>query len=173
MDAPSWGDTGGHTGTAPTNLHQIPLPVTFSRFSPSAEPLPPIISCFSPSAEPLPATFFVLVRRRSLFRQPFLVLVRRRSLFRQPFLDLVRRRTVRWQPWDTEPYEKMVGAVPMCPPVSPHKSASVVHSPRTICVFFVWKRRCANVRAGTQAPPLRVLLERIARGCLPPTVSFG
>ncbi|WP_315357421.1 hypothetical protein [Segatella oulorum] len=26
MDAPSWGDTGGHTGTAPTNLHQTPLP---------------------------------------------------------------------------------------------------------------------------------------------------
>ena len=22
MDAPLWGDTGGHTGTAPTNLHQ-------------------------------------------------------------------------------------------------------------------------------------------------------
>ena len=26
MDAPSWGDTGGHTGAAPTNLHQPPLP---------------------------------------------------------------------------------------------------------------------------------------------------
>ncbi|RKW51725.1 MAG: hypothetical protein D8B50_01080 [Prevotella sp.] len=26
MDAPLWGDTGGHTGTAPTNLHQTPLP---------------------------------------------------------------------------------------------------------------------------------------------------
>ena len=23
MDAPLWGDTGGHTGTAPTNLHHI------------------------------------------------------------------------------------------------------------------------------------------------------
>ena len=23
MDAPLWGDTGGHTGTAPTHLHQI------------------------------------------------------------------------------------------------------------------------------------------------------
>ena len=129
-------------------------------------------------APPLPAsikslchaTSLVLVRRQSLFRQPFLVLVRRRSLFRQPFLDLVRRRTVRWQPWDTEPYEKMVGAVPMCPPVSPHKSASVVHSPRTICVFFVWKRRCANVRAGTQAPPLRFRLGRLRMEWL---MSFG
>ena len=35
-------------------------------------------------------------------------------------------------------------------------------------VFLVWKRRYANVRAGTQAPPLRILLERIARG----TVDF-
>ena len=26
MDAPLQGDTGGHTGTAPTNLHQTPLP---------------------------------------------------------------------------------------------------------------------------------------------------
>jgi len=40
MDAPLQGDTGGHTGTAPTNLHQTPLPPTFSRFSPSAEVLP-------------------------------------------------------------------------------------------------------------------------------------
>ena len=23
MDAPLWGDSGGHTGTAPTNLHHI------------------------------------------------------------------------------------------------------------------------------------------------------
>ena len=28
-------------------------------------------------------------------------------------------------------------------------------SPRTMRVFLVWKRRYANVRAGTQAPPLR------------------
>ena len=27
-------------------------------------------------------------------------------------------------------------------------------SPRTMHVFLVWKRRCADVRAGTQAPPL-------------------
>ncbi|MBF1572802.1 MAG: hypothetical protein HXO23_07215 [Prevotella sp.] len=30
MDAPLWGDTGGHIGTAPTHLHQtmrgVPLP---------------------------------------------------------------------------------------------------------------------------------------------------
>ena len=40
MDAPSWGDTGGHTGAAPTNLHQTPLSRNLPRFSPSAEPLP-------------------------------------------------------------------------------------------------------------------------------------
>ena len=34
-------------------------------------------------------------------------------------------------------------------------------------VFLVWKRRYADVRAGTQAPPLRILLERIACGCSP------
>ena len=34
------------------------------------------------------------------------------------------------------------------------------------CVL-VWKRRYADVRAGTQAPPLRILLERIARRCSP------
>ena len=31
----------------------------------------------------------------------------------------------------------VVGAVPMCPPVSPHKRASIVHSPHTIRVFLV------------------------------------
>ena len=31
--------------------------------------------------------------------------------------------------------------------------------PCTMRVFFVWKRRCANVRAGTQAPPLRFRLD--------------
>ena len=36
-------------------------------------------------------------------------------------------------------------------------------------VFLVWKRRFANVRAGTQAPPLRFRLD-VARGRL---MSFG
>ena len=49
-----------------------------------------------------------------------------------------------------------VGAVPVCPPVSPCKGASVVHPPHTMRVFLVWKRRCADVRAGTQAPPLPI-----------------
>ena len=31
-------------------------------------------------------------------------------------------------------------------------------SPRTMRVFLVWKRRCADVRAGTQAPPLQFRL---------------
>ena len=53
----------------------------------------------------------------------------------------------------------LVGAVPVCPPVSPHKGASVVKSPRTMRVFLLWKRRCVDVRAGTQAPPLRVSFE--------------
>ena len=37
-------------------------------------------------------------------------------------------------------------------------------------VFLVWKRRCADVRAGTQAPPLRLRLDglRVER-----LISFG
>ena len=50
----------------------------------------------------------------------------------------------------------VVGAVPVCPPASPCKGAFVVHPSRTMRVFLLWKRHCANVRAGTQAPPLRV-----------------
>ena len=46
--------------------------------------------------------------------------------------------------------------------------------PRAQCVYFLaWKRRCANVRAGTQAPPLRILLERIAHGCSPLRFRLG
>ena len=55
MDAPLQGDAGGHTGTAPTSLHQTPLPRSLPRFCPSG----------------------------SLFRQPFLVLIRRRAPLRQ------------------------------------------------------------------------------------------
>ena len=33
-------------------------------------------------------------------------------------------------------------------------------SPRTMRIFFIWKRRYADVRAGTQAPPLRFRLGR-------------
>ena len=61
----------------------------------------------------------------------------------------------------------LVGAVPVCPPVSPCKGAFVVHPPRTMRVFLLWKRRCANVRAGTQAPPLRFRLGDCAQ-----TVGF-
>ena len=42
----------------------------------------------------------------------------------------------------------------MCPPVSPCKGASIVKFPRMMRMSLVWKRRCADVRAGTQAPPL-------------------
>ena len=149
MDAPSWGDTGGHTGAAPTSLHQTPLLPIISCFCPSAEPLPAIIFNFVHRWSLFRQPFLDLVHRQSLFRQPFLVFVHRQSLFRQSFLVLVRRRSLFRQPWDTEPHEEWVGAVPMCPSESPHKGAFVVHSPHTMRVFFVWKHPCADVRAGT------------------------
>ena len=37
-------------------------------------------------------------------------------------------------------------------------------SPRTMRVFLLWKRRYADVRAGTQAPPLRLRLGRLDVG---------
>ena len=40
MDAPLQGDTGGHTGAAPTNLHQTPLPRNHPHLSPSASTSP-------------------------------------------------------------------------------------------------------------------------------------
>ena len=55
---------------------------------------------------------------------------------------------------------RLVGAVPMCPPASPHKGASIVIPAHNACVL-VWKRRRADVRAGTQAPPLRFRLGRL------------
>ena len=58
----------------------------------------------------------------------------------------------------------LVGAVPVCPPVSPHKGASIVHSPHTMRAFLLWKRRYADVRAGTQAQPLRFRLGRLRVG---------
>ena len=60
-----------------------------------------------------------------------------------------------------------VGAVPMCPPVSPCRGAFIVHLLRMMRMFLAWKRRYADVRAGTQAPLLHILLERIVHGCPP------
>ena len=51
--------------------------------------------------------------------------------------------------------------------------------PPPICVVWLysficaWKRRCADVRAGTQAPPLRILLEKVARRCPPLRFRLG
>ena len=58
MDAPLQGDTGGHTGTAPTNLHQTPLPAIISCVCPSANRLPPTIPRVCLSANSSPATHF-------------------------------------------------------------------------------------------------------------------
>ena len=62
----------------------------------------------------------------------------------------------------------VVGAVPVCPPASPCKGAFVVHPPRTMRMFLVWKRRYAGVRAGTQAPPLWFRLDGLCMGRLMP-----
>ena len=59
---------------------------------------------------------------------------------------------------------RWVGAVPVCPPVSPCRGAFVVHPPHTMRVFLAWKCRCADVRAGTQAPPLRFRLDGLRVG---------
>ena len=65
---------------------------------------------------------------------------------------------------------RLVGAAPVCPPVSPCRGASIVQFPAYNACIFGWKRRYADVRAGTQAPPLRILLGWIAHGRL---VLFG
>ncbi|WP_315357007.1 hypothetical protein [Segatella oulorum] len=47
----------------------------------------------------------------------------------------------------------LVGAVPVCPPASPHKGAAVVKFPaHNVCVFGM--ETPLRGRAGTQAPPL-------------------
>ena len=43
-------------------------------------------------------------------------------------------------------------------------------SPRIMRMFLVWKRRCAGVRAGTQAPPLQFHLGGLRLEWL---ISFG
>ena len=44
---------------------------------------------------------------------------------------------------------RWVGAVPMCPPVSPCRGAFIVHLLRMMRMFLAWKHRYADVRAGT------------------------
>ena len=59
---------------------------------------------------------------------------------------------------------RWVGAVPVCPPAPPCKGASIVRIPHIMRMFLAWKRRYADVRAGTQAPPLRFRLGRLRVG---------
>ncbi|SJZ70892.1 hypothetical protein SAMN02745202_00853 [Segatella oulorum] len=74
MDAPLQGDTGGHTGTAPTNLHQTPLPRN--------------LPCFNPSAEPLPATFAHETRKV----MPFMKGLQLFFVILQPIVSITRKR---------------------------------------------------------------------------------
>ena len=65
---------------------------------------------------------------------------------------------------------RLVGAVPVYPPCRPTRAHPSLKSPHTMRVFLVWKRRCANVRAGTQAPPLQFRLDGLRVEWL---ISFG
>ena len=52
-----------------------------------------------------------------------------------------------------------------CVPARVALQGRIHRYPCTQCVcFLVWKRRCADVRAGTQAPPLRFRLGRLHVG---------
>ena len=49
-----------------------------------------------------------------------------------------------------------------CVPARVALQGRIHRYPRAQYVYFlVWKRRCADVRAGTQAPPLRIRLGRL------------
>ena len=73
-----------------------------------------------------------------------------------------------------EDYTRMIteiGRGGACVPARVALQGRIHHSsPRTMRIFLVWKRRCADVRAGTQAPPLRFRLGGLRVGRL---VSFG
>ena len=127
MDAPLQGDTGGHTGAAPTNLHQTLLPrnlfrfspsancspatffrfspsanyspATFSRFSPSANYSPATFSRFSPSANCSPAYFSCFCPSANYSPAYFSHFCPSANCSPATFFDLVRRQTVRWQPF--------------------------------------------------------------------------
>ena len=69
-----------------------------------------------------------------------------------------------------EKYDGDVGAVPVCPPASPHKGASVVHSPRTIRVFFVMETPLRGRSGGHIGAAPTVSFGQIACGTV---MSFG
>ena len=48
--------------------------------------------------------------------------------------------------------------------VAPSRAHSSFIPSRMMRVFLLWKRRCADVRAGTQAPPLQFLLGGLRMG---------
>ena len=67
MDAPLWGDTGGHIGTAPTHLHQtmrgVPLPrsgYTFDSAGLASATQPTLGNNASEEATPLGVVRFLI-----------------------------------------------------------------------------------------------------------------
>ena len=147
------------------------LPATFPRFSPSAEALPATFSCFCPSAEALPATF-------SCFSPSAEALPATFSCF-SPSAEPLPPTFSCFSP-SAEPLPATLGHgatrgmgrggayVPVrVAPQGRIRRSSPAHN---ACVFLLWKRRCADVRAGTQAPPLRFRLGGLRVGRL---VSFG
>ena len=73
--------------------------------------------------------------------------------------------------WDAWKNMMKIGRGGACVPARVALQGRIHHSfPCTMRVFLVWKRRCADVRAGTQAPPLRFCLGRLRMGRL---ISFG
>ena len=138
MDAPLQGDTGGHTGTAPTSLHQTPLPRNLPRFCPSAEPLPAIISHVCPSANCSPATLGHGVTRGMVGAVPVCPPERPRN-----------------------------GVSIRKEHVHSHKGGVSIHrnvcALRMMHTRYRWMRPCRATRAGTQAPPLPTSIKPLFR----------
>ena len=66
-----------------------------------------------------------------------------------------------------------VVAVPVCRPARPARAHPSLNSSHTMRVFLVWKRRYADVRAGTQAPPLRLSLSKPQKNKFGTCRGFG
>ena len=128
-DAPLWGDTGGHTGTAPTHLHHIFPHIPHkqnnhlraihsndtnrpTRNSSQTKSTVPHVICPNET---------VGANIRAQFSQA-----------------------------------KCVGAAPMCPPERPRSGVSIPKTHALCAGDERWMHPCGATRAGTQAPPLPI-----------------
>ena len=176
MDAPLWGDAGGHTGTAPTHLHHIFPCIPHKQNNDLHAICPnetvgaaPVCPPERPRSDVSIPKIYALCTGDERWMHPCRAT---RAGTQAPPLpnSIIFFHTIPHKqnnhlciicpneinhPHAIHPNET-VGAVPACPPERLRSGVSIQKNTRIVRGDERWMRPCRATRAGTQAPPLPI-----------------